>query len=68
MKSLHMICTITAHRDGGYKRPWEVATVEVEDSRVPVNLIKMRDAALDTCAIPPCNCYSELRLHLEIGS
>ena len=67
MKSLHTVCTIMAHRDRGHKRPREVATVEVEDGGVPVNLIKMRDAVLNTCVVPPSNCYSELRLHFEVG-
>ena len=66
MKSLHIVCTVMAYRDRGYKRPREVATVEVEDGGVPVNLIKIRDAVLDMCVVPPCNCYLELRLHLEI--
>ena len=62
-----MVSTVTAHGDRGHKRPREVTTVEVEDGGVPVNLIKMRDAVLDMCAVPPCNCYLELRLHFEIG-
>ena len=40
--------------------------MKIKDSRVPVNIIMMRDMVLDMCPIPPHNRNTEQRLHFEL--